>query len=64
MKIYKVTITETLQKEVEIEANNDAEAEDICNRNWKDGEYILDADCFQGVDFSAKRIQRERCYER
>ena len=64
MKTYKVTITETLKMEVEIEATADAAAEEICKQNWKDGEYILDADCFHGVDFNAKRIQKERSYER
>ena len=64
MKKYKVTITETLQKEVEVEAPNCVEAERLVNKQWIDGNYILDADHFKDVDFKATLIQRERGYER
>ena len=64
MKKYKVTITETLQMEVEVEAPNRAEAERIVENQWIDGDHILDADDFKGADFKAVLIQRERDYER
>ena len=64
MKTYAVTITETLQKTVEIEANSKAEAEAMDEARWNDSEYILDADSFVGVDFSARSNERSRDYER
>ena len=64
MKTYAVTITETLQKTVEIEANSKAEAEAMVEARWNDSEYILDADSFVGVDFSARSNERSRDYER
>lgn len=64
LKKYKVTITETLQMEVEVEAPNRIEAERLVNKQWIDGEHILDADHFTGVDFKAIPVQRERGYER
>jgi len=64
MKKYKVTITETLQMEVEVKAPSREEACDKIERKWKNSEYILDAENFMGVDFTAERIKRERDYER
>lgn len=51
--IYKVQITETLEKTVEIEANNEHEALVMADCNYraaKDG-YVLDAENFTNVDF-------------
>lgn len=53
MMPYEVTITETLQKNVTVEADSQAEAEQIVSDRWKNGEYILDADSFSGVEFTA-----------
>jgi hypothetical protein len=64
MKTYTVTITETLQAEVEIEASSRYEAERIAERNWKDCEYILDADHFKGVKFHAEIPQKDRGFDR
>ncbi len=64
MKTYQVTITETLQKTVEVEANSKEKAEELVERKWNDSEYILDAEAFVGVDFSAVSQQRSREYER
>lgn len=64
MKTYAVTITETLQKTVEIEANSREEAESLVEARWNDSEYILDGDSFVGVDFSARSNERNRDYER
>lgn len=64
MKTYQVTITETLQKTVEIEANSREEAERLIEQKWNDSEYILDTDSFVGVDFSARTNERTRDYER
>ena len=64
MKTYEITITETLQKTVEVEANSREEAERRVEENWNTSEYILDADSFVGVDFAARTNERSRDYER
>ena len=64
MKSYEVTITETLQMTVEVEAATREQAQELVERKWNDSEYILDADSFVGVDFSARTNERSRDYER
>ena len=56
MKKYNVTITETLKMRVEVEAETQLEAEQIISDKWHNGEYILDADHFEDVDFEAEDI--------
>ena len=70
-KQYKVLITETLQKTVLVEAASEQEAHRRASDAWKNAEYILDAETFQGVEFhvigeadgdvSEKRIERIEC---
>ena len=60
MKKFNVTITETLEKTVEVEAENMDEAEKMVNDAWYSGEHILDADCFKEVDFNATEIVPEK----
>jgi len=50
-KMYKVLITETLQKTVLVEAGSEQEAHRRVSDAWKNSEYILGADSFQGVEF-------------
>ena len=50
-KEYNVLITETLQKTVIVEAGSEAEAHTRVSDAWKNAEYILDSDNFQGVEF-------------
>ena len=64
MKIYDVTITETLQMTVPIEAENYAEAERIAEGNWNNSQYILDADHFVGANFKARERTRDKGLER
>lgn len=64
MKSYEVTITETLQMIVEVEAATREQAQELVERKWNDSEYILDAEAFKGVDFSAREKERRRDYER
>lgn len=66
MKNFKVTITETLQMTVEVEAESLAEAEEKVEEKWNDGDYILGADHFAGADFKASESikNRQRDYER
>ncbi len=51
-KKFSVTITETLKITVEVEAENQEQAEQIVSDKWKNSEYILDADNFCGVEFT------------
>ena len=53
MKTYKVTITETLQMDVEVEAESPEEAEKMVSDGWCRSDYVLDADYFDGVQFEA-----------
>lgn len=55
MPEFDVTITETLKMTVPIEADDPIEAEQIASDNWHNSEYILDAECFVGVEFHAKK---------
>lgn len=64
MKQYDVTITETLQMTVPIQAENLAQAEEIAEKNWNNSEYILSADHFVGADFKAKERLRSKEFER
>jgi hypothetical protein len=52
---FKVTITETLRKTVEVEAKDQDEATQMVSDKWKAGEVILDAECFQGVEVEAAK---------
>ena len=65
MKTYKVKITETLEKVVEVEAEDRDEAEQIVSDAWHNSEYVLDAEDFKGVEFNAVSPARKReSYER
>lgn len=64
MKEYEVTITETLQKTVSIEAESREEAERLIEDMWKDSEIILDSDDFYDVAYTAsKEIEKENMIE-
>lgn len=60
MKKFEVTITETLKKKVEVEAETQEEAEQIVTDDWYKGEHILDADNFSEVVFDAKEYEPEK----
>ncbi|GHV13445.1 hypothetical protein FACS1894219_08250 [Clostridia bacterium] len=53
VKPFKVTVTETLKLTVDVEAEDQTEAEQIASDNWKTGEYVLGADNFVDVEFEA-----------
>ena len=40
MREYEVTITETLEMTVAVEAESREEAQQIASDNWKNGDYI------------------------
>lgn len=50
---FKVTITETLKRTVEVEADDQQEAEQMVSDGWHNSQYILDAEDFVGVAFEA-----------
>jgi hypothetical protein len=56
---YEVTITETLKTKVEVEADSLDDAEQIVTDKWHNSEYVLDAENFAGVEFSAEEAEQE-----
>lgn len=60
MKKFEVTITETLKKKVEVEAETEEDAKQIVTDDWYKGEHILDSDNFTEVDFEAKEQVSEK----
>lgn len=50
-KKFKVCITETLERVVEVEAFDAESAVDKAISEYKNGEHVLDADNFTGVTF-------------
>ena len=53
MKTFKVRITETLEKVIEVQAETEREALQLVDDNYRaaQDDYILGADNFTGVDF-------------
>ena len=53
MKTFKVRITETLEKVVEVQAETEREALQLVDDNYRaaQDDYILDAENYTGVDF-------------
>lgn len=51
MAEYKVLVTEILQKTVVVEAASEKEAARRAEDAWRNTEYILDVDDFQGAEF-------------
>ena len=48
---YKINIVETLQRLVEVEAEDKDTALQLVKDKWNHAEIVLDADDFTGVDF-------------
>ena len=51
MKEFEVTITETLQKTVTVEADSKDDGLQIAEDMWNDSDIILDADNFVNVEY-------------
>lgn len=51
MKVYDITITETLEKKVFVKAASAEEAEEKVRQGYYNSEYVLDADNFTQVEF-------------
>ena len=56
---FIVTITETLVTDVEVEAKDRQEAEQIVSDSWRNSDNVLDADNFIGVDFNAVPVEMQ-----
>lgn len=55
-KKYRVTITETLKRTVDVTAESKEAAEQIVNDEWYIGKHILISDDFTGVEFEVNTI--------
>jgi hypothetical protein len=64
MKTYQVEIKETLCMTVEIEAENEQQAEEKVRQAYRNEEYILDSEHFAGVEFTAKEKEMEVLHRR
>jgi hypothetical protein len=63
MKEFDVRIRETLEKIVKVKADSMVHAQHIAEKNWKNSDYILEADDFKDVTFQAL-YPYNRDYER
>lgn len=52
---FHVTVTETFQLTIAIEADSKEKAEQIVSTDWRKGEFTLGPECFAGVDFMCVR---------
>lgn len=55
-----MTITETRKMTVDVEAEDEREAEKIVSDGWNHCEYLLDAQDFDGVTFEVESAERSR----
>ena len=56
MKTYNVTITETLQRTILVEADNEQHALNMVQDDYNNENIVLDYSDFKKVDFDAERI--------
>lgn len=56
MKNFSVKITETLERIVTVEAENELDAVDKITRLYNESKIVLDADNFTGVDIEATKL--------
>ena len=54
---FDVTVTETLEQIVRVEAHSPEEAEKIVARDWQRQEFVLDAENFTCVEFVAVPVE-------
>ena len=52
---YQVTVTETLEMVVTVDAASPAEAEEMVEEQWEDADFVLGAEEFTGVTFKAEK---------
>ena len=57
MKKYYITITETLERTIEIIANDENEAKDTAEEQYKNGEIVLDYEDHIETSYSTWKIE-------
>ena len=57
---FDVTVTETLEQIVRVEAHSPEEAEKLVARDWQRQEFVLDAENFTCVEFVAVPAENEQ----
>ena len=57
---YDVTVRETLEQIVRVEAHSPEEAEQLVAKDWVNKEFVLDADNFIGAEFVAVPVEAEQ----
>lgn len=57
MKKYYITITETLERTIEIVANDENEAKDMAEEQYKNGEIVLDYEDHINTDYLTWKIE-------
>ncbi len=57
MKKYYITITETLERTIEIVANDENEAKDMAEEQYKNGEIVLDYEDHINTDYSTWKVE-------
>lgn len=57
MKKYYITITETLERTIEIVANDENEAKDMVEEQYKNGEIVLDYEDHINTDYSTWKVE-------
>lgn len=55
-KQYNVTITETLQRTILVEADNEQHALNMVQDDYNNDNIVLDYSDFQNVEFDAERV--------
>lgn len=63
MKNYKVTITETLEKEIIVKAKSFEDALSKVKERYRNERYVLDESDLTNTRYSVDLLQRERDYE-
>lgn len=56
---FLVTVTETLQLTIEIEADSRQKAEQIVSNDWRKGEFVLGPECFAGVELETVAVEEQ-----
>lgn len=57
MKEFEITITETLEKKVNVKAETQEEAESLVHNQWSQGVHVLDAENFTGETIKTTNIR-------
>ncbi|MBQ0065348.1 MAG: DpnD/PcfM family protein [Firmicutes bacterium] len=62
LNIYKIEITETLQRQIEVEANSKEEAERIAKQKYQNEEVVLSSDDYVDTSISVIEQRQKKKY--